>query len=238
MADVLIVVPYQAGCEHRSAALLHVGQHLTEHHGGYALAELPAGDWCKAAAIAPAVAASDASVLVLHDADVITAPEALNAAIDAVTTGRSRWAIPHTTVYRLDAGSTAAVLAGAALDSRRWRLDRMAYRGVEAGGVVVVDRALYEEAPLDRRFLSWGGEDLSASIAWRCLAGPPWRGNARLHHLFHEPQDRISPAVGSRASKLLHIRYSKAAGDRDAMRALIAEGRATVSAVNDPAEAR
>jgi hypothetical protein len=236
---VVPVIPWQDNdCPHRAAALDHVKRHLADCHDGYAVGVLPPGEpWSKGAAIARVRYMAPQAALVIYDADVVVAPDALDAAVEAVTSKRARWAVPHLAVRRLDLDATAAVLAGEP-PSRRMRLERIAYRGVDAGGVVVVDPELYAEAPFDPRLTGWGHEDLSAAHAWRCLAGAPWRGRADLFHLHHPPQAKLSRGVGSRANKLLHDRYAAAARDSVAMRSLIAEhSLRTLPTMNDVTEA-
>lgn len=224
---VQFIVPWaDYGCEHRRAALTYVGAHLSEHHGGYALAELNADQpWSKGAAIAEWDVMANlrgdherTDMYAITDADVIVDPAAVSAAIEVVAAGRAQWAMPHRQVWRLDRASTTALLAGELSGARRYE---RRYQGVEGGGMVVIAADLYRQAPFDTRMVGWGGEDLAAGIAWRTLAGPPWRGQAPLVHLWHPPQPKLTPAVGSRANHLLLGEYRKVAGDPSRMRDVI-----------------
>lgn len=68
-----------------------------------------------------------------------------------------------------------------------------------------------------------GQEDESWAIALATLAGPPWRGEADLIHLWHPPERRMSRRKGSPESWALYHRYREAAGDRAAMKELLKE---------------
>jgi hypothetical protein len=182
--------------------------------------------WCKAAAVANGVAATDAAVLVVHDADVWC--DATMTAVAEVAAGRARWAIPHRDVYRLKTGPTAAVLDGSPVPYERKSCITKPYKGWEGGGIVVLTRDLWQQVPLDPRFVGWGQEDESWALALRTLAGQPWRGTASLVHLWHEPQPRACNEYGSLESHWLAERYVEAAAARDggaSMRALITASR-------------
>lgn len=178
------------------------------------------GPWRKGAAVADALSRAEHDLLVVADADVWT--EGVAEAVNAVNVG-ARWAIPHNRVLRLTPKATLQVLelgkfSGPAAETYMER----PYVGHPGGGMVVLTRALYDEAPIDPRFAGWGQEDDSWALALRVLAGRPWRGLEDLWHLYHSPQPRQSRVVGSRESRMLWKRYERA---RDAarMRALIAE---------------
>ena len=75
---------------------------MSIQHGAY---------WCKAEAVNPTAADVDADVLVIADADSYTSVAGMSAAVAAVQHGRADWAMPASSVYRLDQASTDAVLA-------------------------------------------------------------------------------------------------------------------------------
>jgi hypothetical protein len=178
------------------------------------------GAWVKALAVDDALAQTDASVLVVHDADVLA--DGLMAAVEAVE-GGAPWAVPHRGVHRLTADSTRHFTHGVRLE--HLLLDERAYLGVEGGGVVVLRRDVYEACPLDRRFVGWGSEDESWGFALRTLFGPPVRVASPLVHFWHPPQPRVTRSYGSGASLLLRKSYARAHGQPDVMRSLIEEGR-------------
>lgn len=145
--SVEILIPWRGGCPHRERALAWV-------QGRYpwpvAIAEAPAGEWCKAAAIMPAVLASSADVLVIADADVWT--DGVGEAVAAVEAGEP-WAVPHTRVLRLTEACSARVMAGE-LDGLE--VAEPFYRGVMGGGITVLPREVMLQVPLDARFVGWG----------------------------------------------------------------------------------
>ncbi len=219
-----VLIPWRdTGCEHRTRALAFV----LSRYAGYGWPVVIGrydGPWCKALAVADALAQTQAEILILGDADCWTA--GLPAAVQAVQDGAT-WAIPHRGVHRLNEDATGRYMTGAPLEGLP--LGERAYLGVEGGGLVVIRRDAYEAAPLDPRFVGWGSEDESAGFAWRCLHGPPWRGKAPLIHLFHPPQERATRAFGSMDSRDLRKRYVRARNDPAAMRRLIEEGRPCLS---------
>lgn len=216
--DVAVVVPFRGGCPHRERAWRWV----REQYAGWDLVEArsPDGEWCKAAAINPVVAATDAEIVVMADADVWT--DGLQAAVDAVDAG-APWAMPHGNVHRLSEEATQAVLNGA--DWRGQPLTQRPYRGVAGGGVLVARRQTLLRAPIDCRFIGWGQEDECHAMALKTLVGPAWRGEADLLHLYHPAQERMTRRRGSQGSWRLRKRYASARDNPAAMAALIEESR-------------
>lgn len=180
------------------------------------------GGWSKGLAVARAAGwASRADMIVISDADVWC--DEVEDAVMAVRTG-SLWAIPHEKVRRLDEESTSQVLRGAPL-SWEMRLERPEYFGVRGGGMVVMTPQVLEQVPMDCRFRGWGGEDFSFGDALRCLLGAPWRGSTVLWHLWHPPESRMSPYIGSVESHDLAERYRHAKRNLPMMEGLVQEAR-------------
>lgn len=209
-----VVIPWRAGCPHRRAALgwvtaRHEDVGRTVHVGWMS------GDWCKARAVQNGMPRS--GVVVVSDADVWC--DGLDQAIQAVEDG-APWAVPHTSVKRLDEASTAAVLDGGPLGGT---LDQKRYLGKAGGGIVVTTVDVWRSIPMDPRFVGWGQEDLSWAVALERLAGPMWRGDADLWHLWHPPQDRASRHHGTAGGVQLYRRYCKA--DHGQLLAIAAEAR-------------
>lgn len=187
--------------------------------------------WRKAVAVAHAARNSTADVFVVADADCLCASTVgVAPAIAAVETGAA-WAVPHLMVHRLDQPATEAVYNGtdpAATTSRTQR----PYKGFAGGGLVAVSRDVWEQIPLDPRFVGWGGEDSSWAMALTTLAGPPVRYDADLFHLWHPPPERMSRRWGSPSSRTLELRYKRAArSSRRAMADIVAEARAALEPV-------
>lgn len=179
------------------------------------------GAWCKAEAVADALTRTDADVFCIADADCwVDLPDA------CLVGGQLDVLFPHWQVIRLNEQATARVYSAGLPDAPSPSdLTQAAYVGKVGGGVVVVTRDLYERAPFDPRFLGWGREDEAFGRALLTLKRSHRHGDATLYHLFHEPQERQNRTQGSDANEQLWHRYRSAAGDVEAMRALIEEGR-------------
>lgn len=209
-----VVIPWAGGCQHRQRALEFVSAWHT-----YPVTVAKGGTpWVKAEAVNPAVRDSSADIIVVADADCVTA--GLPAAVEAVASGRSRWAIPHRKVVRLTEESTDRFIATGEVAHP---LDRRQYTGIAGGGFVVARRETLLEVPMDPRFVGWGHEDEAWAMALTCLAGKPWRGDADLIHLWHPPQPKIQARKGSEESWGLLLRYGAVRRKPSAMRLLLKE---------------
>lgn len=223
--DAALIVPWRPGCEHRERAFEWVQARYADRHPGWPVivGTHEEGEWCKALAVADAVARTAAEVLIVADADVWI--DGLAEQVGAM--GSHGWAVPHRLTHRLSAESTERLLGGEEWHglplSKDNHQDRKPYCGIETGGIVILTREAAEQVPLDPRFTGWGSEDIALSLALRTLVGPPWSGTADLVHLWHPPQPRLSRTVGSEANKALLQRYRKANRRPDAMRALLEE---------------
>lgn len=230
MDDLLVAVPWAATAPEREQALAWVArQWANVGHVGLrlGLGLTDDGNWCKALGVANAIADQPGDILVVTDADVFT-PGVVDA-IERVRDG-APWSIPHNRVYRLNRGATGDVLAGRE-PHRRMPLEPLVehtipgfpYPGVDGGGIVVCRRDVYEQCPLDPRFVGWGQEDEAWARALGCLYGPVGRLEHPLWHLWHPPADPMRK--GSPESHALFKRYQKAKRRPEQMRALIDEGR-------------
>lgn len=236
MDDLLVAVPWAATCPEREAALGWVARQWGSaglQHGqlmlGLGLTET--GEWCKALGVENAIRDQPGDILVVHDADVWC-----NGTVEAVQRVRdgAPWAVPHIKVRRLTPESTTDVLAGREPNERMPLVHQVEptipgypHPGALGGGVVVLRRDVYEDCPLDLRFLGWGQEDESWGIALTCLHGPPVRLKHDLWHLWHPPAD--PQRQGNPNGHILYKRYQRAKRRPDQMRALIDEGRAACS---------
>jgi len=237
--NVSVLIPYRTdGSDHRAAALRFVEQWWGNQYPSWQVlrgADRDGdGPWCKAAAVADAFARADGDVLVIADADVV--PPGIGPVVSMVESGGTTlWGMPHMRVHRLTEHGTRLVLDGRAFpdpdlspparrvpDVQHLREVGRSYKGVVAGGCVVLRRDLYERAPLDPRFLGWGQEDLSWGLALTVFAGPPWRQPAPLWHLWHPPAPRINDRKGSAEGWALWQRYRRATTIVD-MTAILAE---------------
>jgi hypothetical protein len=230
--QVDVVIPLAGTCQHRADAFTYILDSLRRAapHWGVLVGYGDPDRWSKAEAVANALERSTADVIVVHDADVWCS-ETVVAVAEGLT--RASWAVPHEKVYRLTREATAEVLSGRvplygprpASGTPSGRYERV-HRGFPGGGIVALRRDLYDRIPLDPRFVGWGHEDESWAWALKMLAGKPWRGDARLWHLWHPPQPRNEKnQQGSPESWALRTRYRRAVTSRDrtAMEALLAE---------------
>jgi len=191
------VIPWRGGNPHRERALAW----LLEKLGTATVAQGPRDrPWSKGAALLPAVEASEAEIVVVHDADVWS--HGTPAAVAAVEAGEP-WAMPHGTVYRLSEPASVEYMAG--------------------GGFVAIPRETYLSVPMDPRFEDWGGEDLSWANALWFLTGPGWRGTADLIHLWHPPEPGSRENRTTGPNRALARRYREARADPNLMRALVNE---------------
>lgn len=222
-----LIVPRLAGDPPRDAAWSFVRRRYEALHPDLDVIEadgVHTQPWTKTGAVNRAVEECDHEVLVIADADLIVGAGALARAVDLSRTG---WAVPHSTVYRLDKDRTQAVLDGPVdvdpcpvIDRH---LSRKAYYGHAGGGVVVIARWAWTiVGGFDERFDVWGGEDVSLGWALRTLVGPGLRIHGPLWHLWHPQQSSYNDARFAEGMRLTN-RYRQAAGNPDAMNVLLLE---------------
>lgn len=221
--SVSVLVPYRPDVA-REANWQFLRQLWRSYHPDWQVVEgdAPGEDWCKAEAVEEALRFATGDIIVMADADVWC--WGVGEAVAQVASSSYVWAVPHLAVHRMTRGATEFVrMRGELFPDDQF--EEHPYRGVVGGGMFVMQRDAYIEAPLDRRFRGWGQEDESAGMAWTTLYGLPWRGVDPLWHMWHEPMARMNRSTGSFESRALWQRYRRALRDRSAMRTLIAEGK-------------
>ena len=200
-----VLIPWRGGCPHRERALDWVRSQYALHQPEWevVLGDCPPGPWVKALAVHDALSRSGGERLIIADADV-WCPNLADVVADP-----ARVVIPHGMVHRLTPDETERFMAGG---KRPFRTSERIRRGMAGGGVVVLDRDLYEQAPLDPRFVGWGQEDSSWAMALQAVTGSKLRRYSHpLYHLWHPPQPRMNRATGSQAGRQLERRYREAA---------------------------
>lgn len=248
--SVALVVPWRGGDPDRERAWTWLAEWWVKSYPDWDLVmgQHPEGPWCKATAVADGLSRTDAQVLVVADADVYV--PAVGRAVQMVLAGAVTWAMPHKRVYRLTAdGTDHLIITGRPPPPTRADPPRgtapsappliaESHRGEIGGGCVILPAHLYQQVPLDPRFVGWGQEDTSWGRALTVMAGPPWRESDPLWHLWHPPPRRAARgetpelgeyarrdrAVGNLAGLALYRRY-RAATTPAAMAALLGEFR-------------
>lgn len=228
MADVAVLIPFASTDPDRIANLETVrrwyaqvlpdAEQVVADDGG------SRAGWTKAYAVGRAMAATDATTLVVADSDCLC--DSVVSAAAAVAAGEARWAFPHTQIRRLAPEPTALVRAGAT-PTMDMATETKVYAGVAGGGICVIARDTWTEAPMDPRFKVTHGEDVAWARALGYLCGRPWhpsRTISPLYHLHHPP----ILAIGSRFRHNERIaRFYRDATSRT-IRGVIADGQAHV----------
>lgn len=179
------------------------------------------GPFNRAAAINRAAeAAGEWDVALIIDADVIGAPDSIEAAVDLAWRS-DRLVIAHDERVMLNQRGTDRVLAGF---SGSWRERSMVERVWldSVSCVVAVSRSLWEMAgPFDELFIGWGREDTAFRIACEVETGPVVKVCGETFHLWHPPAPEVKQAHPLRkANEARHQAYVTARGDRARVRAL------------------
>lgn len=177
----------------REPVFQRVRAHYAHHHPNWSVVvgTCPSVQWIKGAAVNAALAHTNAATLVIADADCIVEPLALALSVLAVQNG-APWSMPHHMVYRADRQFTARVceqsadvLPGLPFEDACERR----HEGALGGGIVVMQRAMYEAiGGIPLAFVGWGEEDRALGTIANTLLGTCHRGDADLLHLWHPPQ--------------------------------------------------
>lgn len=232
MNDVAVLIPYGNETPWRKHAYEHVVRWHRQELDAVTIQVGSGGDpWCKAKAVASALKSTTEPIIVIADADCIT--PGLGQAVTAVRNG-APWAMPHLKVYRMGQAASRNIYDGIApgsLTGRTTWLDQNPYKGYEGGGITVLRRDVYLDAPLDPEFTGWGQEDEAWALALNSLYGPPWRGVAPLYHLWHEKPPRMSRYAGS-AHSVTRLKSYKEVRSRDEWAQLLLPARELASFVS------
>lgn len=189
------------------------------HRLAVTMAPCPQEEFSKGLAFNPALARSTADVVIMSDADSFVDHEHLAQAIEIAE--RDGWAMPHSTVKRLNRVATEITLSG----GHATALEQRAYPALPGGGIVIARRDVWQAVNgVDPRYVGWGGEDHALGLALMALVGPVnKRRAAPLWHLWHEPAKlRYTPSQNARD---LDARYRAARKDVAVMADLTREWR-------------
>lgn len=166
-------------------------------------------------AINRAAAQTDASVIVMVDADTICPPHVLEDMVRRVHRGVAPWAL--TTHYtQLTLRQTEHLMA-----LGRWK-GEPEWVGVENfyTGVVAIDHAAFDRiGGYDERFRGWGADDGAFTHAMVTMNGPPTRVFGHCTHLWHPRDEEMHEHQGFQHELLR--RYEAASGDPIAMKQVL-----------------
>jgi hypothetical protein len=229
MPRIDVILPWKPGCVYRD---LNRGWVIDqwERLGITPLTGWCLDDWSKAAAVDDALRRSTADAVIISDADVWPQDwddtHGQQNAVYATQTllNDHPWVMPFDTVLRLDPAATSTVLTGDPPNPNA-TLTQRPYRGLLGGGFLAIRRDVYDDCPLDARFIGWGQEDEAWGAALTALHPAGRRLPGNLFHLWHPPQPRANRAVGSKESKDLRDRYYRARRNPVELRRLIDDGR-------------
>lgn len=216
MADVII--PYGGSDIYREMNLNFITRLWEQEEFSVVHGFHQAEPWCKAPAVAAALEHSAAKWIIITDADVWC--ENWDDFHHGVLASENNWGIPHKSINRLDRSSTERVLSGGPWGGA---LARPQYRSVAGGGTVMLKREMYDEVPLDPRFVGWGYEDECWGLALRTLFGEPYTGRDKMWHLWHPPAVPRTGRVSNPESRALRQRYHQAVYKPKLMRQILAE---------------
>ncbi|MFE9220802.1 hypothetical protein ACFYN3_31245 [Streptomyces lavendulae] len=157
-----------------------------------------------------------AEVVVIGDADTLVDEVPLGLAIEgARTSGKVH--LPYVVCRSLGADGTAQYCEGVPLSE----CDAIPVYGSCGGIYVTTPSTWWAHGGQDERFRGWGFEDVAWVHAHVTLLGEPVRHEGNIYPLDHPVGAKEVPLL--EANYALLVRYEEAAGNPEAMRALIAE---------------
>ncbi|MCP9209701.1 hypothetical protein [Streptomyces cucumeris] len=225
MSEIAVLIPYGNETPWRRRALDYTLSWYAENlENPRTVIGFGSNPWCKATAVADALARSTESVIIVADADCVS--PGVKQAVRIVQQG-ANWAMPHLKVYRMSPKATERIHEGVepgSLTGQNIWLDQSPYKGYEGGGITVLRRDAYLDCPLDPAFTGWGQEDEAWATALNGLHGAPWRGAAPLYHLWHEKPARMTRYAGS-ADSLARLQQYKMARTHEDWSNLLKEAR-------------
>ncbi len=218
MADIDVIIPFGGDDVYRQLNLLHIQQQWWDLEIPIKVGVYEEGPWCKAYAVEEALINSTAEWIIITDGDVWC--ENVDHWIDDVVTSEQQWGIPHKTIDRLDAASTSKVLTGGPWGGT---YAKPPYKSVAGGGTVMLRREMYEQVPLDPRFVGWGYEDECWGLGLMTMFGEPVKGTDPMWHLWHPPAIPKTGRVMDSDKRRLRQRYHSSAYRTKLMSQLLAE---------------
>lgn len=223
---VAVVIPWRPGTPERNAHHGHVRAHLRNLLPDALHIDVDSGHtpFSRAGSRNEGVRQAEqcgADVVVLSDADTLAEPQPLHAAIDAAHDGRLH--LPYTWYRGLSQIGTQRYLAGAPADTcpTDW-----AHQWATGGVLVITPQSWWAAGGMDEAFVGWGFEDTAFRTAADALLGPTVRHEGAITHLWHPLESGLGSPLHVAGGQRMQ-RYIDAAGDADAIRAILAERQAT-----------
>lgn len=225
----VILVPRRAGFPDRDALWGFTATHWERDFPGVPIIEGHHDDglFNRSAAVNRAAAqGGDWDVAILIDSDVLTDPERVRQAIPmAVESGQM--VVPFSVRYNLNQRGTAMILSGF---RGSWRPYVARTFRDQHSSVVVIPRTLFDDiGGFDEGFRGWGMEDTAFALACETFAGQKLlRIEGDLWHLHHASAPGEKHGSPSHRRNMERLgRYRALTGNREGMRALVEEGRAS-----------
>lgn len=201
--------------------------------------------FCKTEAFNNAARKARGKVLVLLDADAYIDADTINLCADRILEELDNhlWFVPYRRLYRLTKAATDLILESDPCDPLLvsdppplgWveedHMDKAGYGHRYGAMVMIIPReALDVIGCFDERFQGWGGEDVALLRALDTLYGKHKTINGPVFHFWHQKigqtykERRWEGQESQRGNNNLAMRYHKATGKPDEMRALVDEG--------------
>jgi hypothetical protein len=228
VTDVAVVVPFRSDdpervvlrdwCVARWAALHPAWPLLVIGDGA------ESGPFNRSRAVNRGVAATDAEVVIVADADIAVRHGQALEMVDVL--GWASWVVGYRTMTHLTRQATIRFMSyGPETPMTQSPDGGVRWMSTESVcGLVALRRDDYLAiGGNDERFCGWGWEDTSFAYKADTLLGPHRRTPGECIHLFHTLRPDRKQDANALAHAELGARYEAAAGDPDAMTALARE---------------
>lgn len=222
MVSLTVAIPFRSvGCAYRDRHFNYVREHLKAAfpEARHVVVDTVHEPYNRAAARNEAMrAGADSDVVLISGADYFAEPQAMRDAVEAAAND-GRLHKPFTEYRASSRDGMEAFYQGVPFD----QIDLFGTIDRPPGGIFVMrpDR-WFELGGMDERFTGWGYEDTAFMAVIDTLAGGAVHHDGTLDHLWH-PEGGTLDSPMAVANKALFDEYAVAAGDLDAMRALIAQ---------------
>lgn len=210
-----VIIPFLPGCSYRERNRKHIHS-LWESLGYKVIYGECKGIWRKGEAVLDGLKKSSAKVVIIADADV-WAPNIQTLIHDDVKVVK-----PGKMVFRLTEDATIRFINGVVENFEEEEFSEPPLEQVLGGGMIVVNREIALEYPMDRRFYGWGKQDISWGYLLKSIVGEEV-GDLNMVHLWHPPQERRGRFLSNEDNEKLFSRYIKARKDKEKMLEILKE---------------